>query len=177
MLVLLSTMPLTVIIGANAQSNIEGQARIIIGQMLDLQRLPVMVVLNQGQPSEVALGTSKIIYDETVSDEFKCYFYDRNVGTNPFSVMENKNISMHVYCVEISQKNLFQYGDGQDFAQNSNWQKCYCDCPPPKNKELEITAFNALKEPNLRSIIIKPALSNTGLRERLMSKNSSNITG
>ena len=136
-----------------------------------------MVVLNQGQPSEVALGTSKIVYDETASDEFKCHFYDRNVATNPFSVTETKNISIHVYCVETVMKCSFRYGDSSDYEQNSYWTQCYHDCLPPKNKELEMPAFNALKEATLRSILLKPALSSNGLRERLMSKNNSNING
>ena len=123
------------------------------------------------------MGTSKIVYDETASDEFKCHLYDRNVGTNPFSVSETKNISIHIYCVDLNQKNSFRYGDSSDYAQNSLWSQCYHDTLPPKNKDLDMPVFTALKETNLRSVLLKPTLSNNGLRERLMSKNATNING
>jgi hypothetical protein len=114
-LILLSVMPMNVMITANAQSSVDGQARIIVGQVIDHQKMPVMVVLNQGKRSEVALGSSKIVYDEQVSDEFKCHMYDRNVACNPFTDGLIKDITIHVYAVDKMMASNINYGHSYDY--------------------------------------------------------------
>ena len=53
-------------LGLNAVAVAKGpsgdEAKIFVGQMLDMQKLPMMVIINKGHQSELRLGTDAIVY-------------------------------------------------------------------------------------------------------------------
>lgn len=51
-----------------------GEAYIIVGQILEQHKYPILAVINRGQQSQYLIGPNKLHYDPLNSNEFKIWF-------------------------------------------------------------------------------------------------------
>lgn len=110
---MMSIKPITILQIVSAVSDIDGEAKISIGNVISSSLVPTFIVIDQGLQSEFQLGTSQMIYDPTNSQEIKFAVYDNQTQISPFS-KAGQPTSIDIYMVNSDNCPVINYGGNQD---------------------------------------------------------------
>lgn len=118
---LVQKKPLSVNVVAVAKSPSGDEAKIFVGHMLDMQKLPMLVIINKGHQSELRLGTDAILYNHSINEEFKFWYYENEIRSiSPFNdpSVASAEITVDIYVVDCSHVAPFTYGEGRNDMSN-----------------------------------------------------------
>jgi len=118
---LVQKKPLSLNVVAVAKGPSGDEAKIFVGHMLDLQKLPMLVIINKGHRSELRLGTDAILYNQSVNAEFKFWYNENEIrSTSPFNdpSVPSGEIAVDIYVADCSHVAPFTYGEGRNDMSN-----------------------------------------------------------
>ena len=109
----MSVKPISILQIVSAVSDVDGEAKIVIGNVISQSLVPVLVRIDPGLPSEFTIGTSQMIFEPTISQEIKFALYDNQTQTNLFS-KNGQPTSIDIYMVDSDNTPVINYGGNVD---------------------------------------------------------------